>query len=233
VNLQEAARQFKRALAVDPVETVALLGLACVYFWAGRISAAASLADRILKIEPLDLIALAFQGFRYFYDGHYDRALEVFRNFYERDPRHPGSMTLSGWQHFYALSLAYKQRMDEALAIIDEAAATNFNNNHTRMAMMLGHALRGDKQKALQQLNPYFYEWCRRDPTWSHRIACVFAYMKANEEALDWLENAVNLGHINYPLFAEKDLFLANLRGDRRFEELMQRVKREYEEFED
>jgi TolB-like protein/Flp pilus assembly protein TadD len=232
VNLREAARQFKRALAVDPVEPVALLGLGCVYFWAGRISAAASLGDRLRQIEPLDVIALVFQGFRYFYDGHYDRALQVFRNLYEQDPRHPGSMSLSTWQHFYALSLAYKQRTDEALAIIGEAAATNPDNVQTRLAIMLGHALRGDKQKALQQLNPYFYEWCRRDPTWSHRIACDFAYLNAKDEALDWLENAVNLGHINYPLFTEKDLFLANLRGDPRFEQLMQRVKREYEEFE-
>jgi hypothetical protein len=97
---------------------------------------------------------------------------------------------------------------------------------------MLKHALRGDREGALRELTPSFYEWCRRDATWSHRIACDFAYLKANEEALDWLENAVNLGHINYPFFAEKDLFLANLRGDPEFEKLMQRVKREWEEFE-
>jgi TolB-like protein len=232
VNLQEAARQFKRALAVDPVEPVALLGLGLVYLWAGRISAAAPLVDRILRIEPLDLIALAFQGLRYFYDGNYDRGLEVFRNFYEQDPRYPGSMTLSSWQHLYALSLAYKQRTDEALAIIDEAAATNPDNVQTRLAIILGHALRRDKAGALRELTSHFYEWCRRDPTWSHRVACVFGYLNAKDEALDWLENAVNLGHINYPLFAEKDLFLANLRGDPRFEQLMERVKREWEKFE-
>jgi hypothetical protein len=49
---------------------------------------------------------------------------------------------------------------------------------------------------------------------------------------LDWLQNAVNLGHINYFFFAEKDIFLANLRGDPDFEQLMRRVKREWEEFE-
>ena len=59
-----------------------------------------------------------------------------------------------------------------------------------------------------------------------------FLVFTDEKQALDWLENAVNLGHINYPLFAEKDRFLANLRGDPAFEKLMQRVKREWEEFE-
>ncbi len=232
VNLQEAARQFKRALAADPVEPVALLGMACVYFWAGRISEAAAFADRLRQIEPLDVVANAFKGFRYSHDGRYDEALQVWRDLYEHDPRHPGSLSLSAWQCFYAHALAYTQRTDEAFALIDEAEATNPNNKHTRLAIMLRHALRGDKDGALRELTPTFYEWCRRDATWSHFVACDFAYLEANEEALDWLENAVNLGHINYPLFAEKDVFLAKLHGDPGFERLMERVRREWEEFE-
>jgi non-specific serine/threonine protein kinase len=49
---------------------------------------------------------------------------------------------------------------------------------------------------------------------------------------MGWLENAVNRGFINYPLLAEKDLFLANMRGEPRFKKLMKRVKYEWEHFE-
>ena len=85
---------------------------------------------------------------------------------------------------------------------------------------------------AIREMTAESYEWARRDPTWSYRLASDFAHLDAKEEALDWLENAVNLGHINYPFFAEKDLFLTKLRGDPRFVKLMERVKREWEEFE-
>ncbi len=53
-----------------------------------------------------------------------------------------------------------------------------------------------------------------------------------HEQALDWLENAVERGFLNYPYISEHDPFLAKLRGESRFQQLMARVKREWEQFE-
>jgi disulfide oxidoreductase YuzD len=53
------------------------------------------------------------------------------------------------------------------------------------------------------------------------------------KEALDWLENAVNRGIINYPFINTYDSFLDNIRGEERFKKLMERVKKEWEEFEE
>jgi len=52
------------------------------------------------------------------------------------------------------------------------------------------------------------------------------------DDALQWLEHAVDIGWINYPLMAEKDPFLESLRGDPRFQQLMVRAKHEWEIFE-
>jgi hypothetical protein len=52
------------------------------------------------------------------------------------------------------------------------------------------------------------------------------------ERALDWLEQDVDLGMINYPLMNELDPFLKNIRGEERFKKLMERVKYEWEHFE-
>jgi hypothetical protein len=46
------------------------------------------------------------------------------------------------------------------------------------------------------------------------------------------LENAIKMGLINYPLLAEKDPFLNNIRREPRFKKLMERVKYEWENFE-
>ncbi|HUU38348.1 MAG TPA: hypothetical protein VMW46_09125 [Candidatus Desulfaltia sp.] len=51
-------------------------------------------------------------------------------------------------------------------------------------------------------------------------------------EALSWLEHAVARGWANYPLFSRIDPLLANIRSEERFRKLMERVKREWENFE-
>jgi hypothetical protein len=53
-----------------------------------------------------------------------------------------------------------------------------------------------------------------------------------SEEAVEWLEHGVDLGAINYPFLSLLDPYLENLRGDSRFNDLMVRVKREWEAFE-
>jgi tetratricopeptide (TPR) repeat protein len=225
-GLKEAMHQLKYALAGDPNEPIALLGVMCIYFWAGRMRSAISVIERLLQVEPLELIALWGRAACYLHEGDYDLALREWQKQYDIDPKH------WAWQCWVAHGLAYKERIDEALSMAGHCAATSPHHGFKKLALMLIHSLKGDKEAALRELTPDFHEWAWRDPTWSYRLASDFAYLDLKEEALDWLENAVNLGHINYPFFAEKDLFLNKLRGDPRFLKLMERVKREWEEFE-
>ena len=46
------------------------------------------------------------------------------------------------------------------------------------------------------------------------------------------LDNAVRRGFLNYPLVRNFDPFLDNLRGEERFEKLVERVKHGWERFE-
>ena len=61
--------------------------------------------------------------------------------------------------------------------------------------------------------------------------ASTFALSGEKEEAMDWLEHAVEGGWINYPLFSEDDPLLESIRGEERFRELMVKVKRDWEAF--
>ena len=96
---------------------------------------------------------------------------------------------------------------------------------------MLKYSLLKDVQKALEVMTPDFQETCKRDPVWSYNIAMMFSLLNARKEALDWLENSVSRGFINY-LAMERDPFLENIRGEERFKTLMKRVKHEWEHFE-
>jgi len=95
----------------------------------------------------------------------------------------------------------------------------------------LKYGLLRDKEKALQEITPAFRKTCRRDNQWSYFVAVMLALNDAREESLDWLENAVNLGFINYPEL-ERNPYLENLRGEERFKSLMERAKYEWENFE-
>ncbi len=70
------------------------------------------------------------------------------------------------------------------------------------------------------------------DETFSWVLSECYSLLEEKEEALDWLENAANLGFINYPFLSKVDPYLENLRGEDRFKRLMEKVKNEWEHFE-
>jgi len=98
---------------------------------------------------------------------------------------------------------------------------------------MLKHAYQGNREAAFALMtSEVVINAAKTCPEHSYFLAQDFAILGEKEETLNWLENAVGLGLINYPLLAEKDPFLERLRGEERFKELMVRVKHEWETFE-
>jgi hypothetical protein len=88
-----------------------------------------------------------------------------------------------------------------------------------------------DRERAFGEMTPDFQKTCKRDPEWSYYVALMLSLLDAKAEALDWLENAVNRGFLNYPTL-ERVEFLGNIRGEERFKKLMERTKYEWEHFE-
>jgi hypothetical protein len=63
------------------------------------------------------------------------------------------------------------------------------------------------------------------DKEMSWMAAAAFTRVGDPEEALRWLSGAIEMGFINHRFFAEHHPFLATLRGDPRFEALMERAR--------
>jgi non-specific serine/threonine protein kinase len=133
----------------------------------------------------------------------------------------------------YALALIYNNKYEEAFSIIDESAKSDPGNVLTKLGLLLKYGVLGNKKEAFQEMTPDFRKTCRRTYTFAHHVACVFALLDEKEEALNWLESAVNRGFINYPLLAERDPLLENIREEARFNRLMERVKHEWENVEE
>jgi serine/threonine protein kinase len=226
-NLQEGVRHFKRALAIDPNDPDALHWSATTsIMFAGKIEAGAAFLERLKRVDPLNSHNHAYEGEMYLYDGRYDAALEPLRKFLDSEP----DSLLA--QLLYALVLLYRNEVDEAFCIVDEVAPKHPDNVFASMGLALKYGKLGDRERLFALLTPDMENTYRRDGDYSYRLATAMALANARSEALDWLENAVNRGFVNYPLLAERDPFLENLRGEERFKRLMERVKREWEQFE-
>jgi TolB-like protein/tRNA A-37 threonylcarbamoyl transferase component Bud32/Tfp pilus assembly protein PilF len=225
-NPQEALLHYKNALAVNPIELNVLRKLAYTYIVnIGKPAAALPLMERARQVDPLEPWKYLSQGMLHFYDGQYPAALDQCRRFYEADTASPLS------QFFYAWMLVCNEDRDEAFSIIDASAKSTPDNVCTKFGLLLKYGVLKDRKKAFGEMTSDFQRTCKRDPEWSYYVALMLSLLDAKPEALDWLENAVNRGFINYPVL-ERTPLLDNLRGEERFKKLLERAKYEWEHFE-
>jgi non-specific serine/threonine protein kinase len=222
-----ANNHFKKAFSISPDDPLVLLGFLIYYVQeAGRIAAAARLLERLVQVDPLDLGTKWMQGGIHFYNGEYSLALPPWQNLYDIYPENPFA------QFYLAAIMVYLGQLDSAFFIIDKSASATPSNAFTKLGLMLKYAKIEDKDKTFSEMTPDFQKTCHRDITFSHHLAGIFSLLGEKNEAFAWLENAFDRGFINWPLLAEKDPWLANIRGEPRFKKLMERVKYEWEHFE-
>ncbi|MFC1528691.1 hypothetical protein ACFL5B_02150 [Candidatus Latescibacterota bacterium] len=225
-NQKQSIHHFKLALAANPNDSDVLLWLMLGYSLVGKTSAAGPLVERILKINPLNPINHPFIAVLHCWEGKFDLALERANKSIQMEPDH------TVFQFFYALIIAYNQRFDEAFSIIEKMVKTAPEHTFTQWGLFLKYALKREKNKISKLFTREFQNTAERDPQFSSFVASFYSLLGQKEEALNWLENAVNRGFINYPFLNEYDPFLENIRGEERFKKLMERVKNEWENFE-
>ena len=98
-------------------------------------------------------------------------------------------------------------------------------------SLFFKYALQKEKAKALQTLTNDLKIKAEGDelaPLW---MAEAYALIDEKEEAIDWLEILVDWGFFNYPFLNEYNPFLENIRREKQFKKLMEKVKYEWENF--
>jgi tetratricopeptide (TPR) repeat protein len=131
----------------------------------------------------------------------------------------------------YAVALLSSGDTETAISTVDQTAEMDPDNAVTKVALVMKYAVQQDGAAAHALMTPDFVKTCQRDGTFAWHLAGAFALLGEPDEALHWLETAINAGLVNYPMIAEHDPLLANIRGEERFKQLMVRVKKEWKEF--
>jgi serine/threonine protein kinase/tetratricopeptide (TPR) repeat protein len=224
-NMQQSVRHLKEVLTVNTNDLDALLWLSVLYGIIGKPVSASPLINRALEIDPLNSSSHIIKSMQHYYEGRFDLAIESALKGHQMEPENPGSIWCC------ALMLASQHRVEDAISFIDNNVDTTSKHFFLRVSIFLKKALLGENDVS-ELLTDEFITTAKRDFQYSSVFADIYALLGHKKEALDWLENAVNRGFINYPFLSEYDPFLENVRGEDRFKKLMERVKHEWENFE-
>ncbi len=227
-TVERAARHFKKALDIDENHAGALFFLVFAHSAQfGRPSAADQFSVRLATIDPLSPLSMFIVGFHHLVSGRLDEALATFDSILELEPDFHIAV-IQG----QALALLWQDRPEEALGVLAPIAQRDLRDQLTEYAIFLHCAIAGDSVGATEALSENTRKWFWNDPELPWFGASAFALAGAKDEALTWLERAVEKGWINYPLFSVQDPFLESIRGEERFKELMIEVKARWETFE-
>ena len=224
---QEAVARFKRALVNEPNNFDALVWFPCFCAYLGKTGAVEPYVDRLLAIEPLHPMTHFTVWLVKVMNGEFVGALDSMERTYGSYPNDPLI------QSAYAQTLLYRRIENEARPVIDKLCQTAPDFLFGRLVCSLALGLRRKKHEALEILkDPKIEYLARRDFGYSYYVAEAYAAANEKKEALDWLEHALDLGFLNYPFLNELNPLLESIRGEPRFQKLMERVKREWEDFE-
>lgn len=199
-------------------------GLVCV----GKTAEARPYAAEAAARDPLSYLHSLPIALADFYDGHLTSALARFRDSRQRlDP----DGFLATWWVAQAAALAGLE--DEAQTLFDRVAvmgASVFSDTSRLFAL----ALRDDRAGAVAWLESAdsMRAIAVHDEVYPTVIATALARVGEHDRALEWLGHAISWGMSNHRFLAGHNRFLAPLRGDPRFEVLMDRAREKQRAFE-
>jgi non-specific serine/threonine protein kinase len=226
-NLHKAVTHYKIALNSKPDNLEAMGWLGWCYHLVGKTDDAIAIGEKSIKLDPLNTFnQYLFRGVSHFMTGQFKLALEPWFSVYRLQPE------TSLWQLWKALVLMYNDRPDEAFEFLNEAVKESEEDSCSRLLVFLKYAIRSDKKKLTSILTPDFIKAIKMDCQYSWHLAAFYSFINEKDQALEWLEHAVNRGFINYPFLKNHDRLLDNIRSEERFQTLLERVKYEWENFE-
>jgi eukaryotic-like serine/threonine-protein kinase len=248
-----AENAFARALELDPGIVEARILMVFIYLSRGEKQKARAEVARLSKQAPNEPAVYFVKGALHRLDGEYERALRAFDKLSRLDPaaRVVASYNRARvfmYQHrlddalleleqgarvepnhpllktFQAVVLGRRGNVDEAVRVIRGVLEDNPQMDGIRPLLAQQLIKKGDREAARRQLTDRVRDAAEADHDIAYWLATAHAMLGDRDDALHWLERAVELGNENRTWF-EADPNWEGLRTDPRFRELMQRLE--------
>jgi TolB-like protein/tetratricopeptide (TPR) repeat protein len=221
-DLRAAREPLERSLETnrtDP-DALAMSGYLCAL--SGQNERASQLFDEVLDIDPLTPLNHCMPGFVAIMEGRYADALPHYKRFLELDPQNPFAI----WAWTYVL--LRNGRVEEASEAVRELNTEHADSVLAQLAAALFHGVSGDPKAAREAVTDELRAAAKNSELLSRELTHCLALAGESEEALSWLENTVRIGNVNYPFWSQHNEWIACLRTDARFGELMIKVKQDW-----
>jgi TolB-like protein/predicted Zn-dependent protease len=225
-RIQDAVRDLKVAVELEPNNSDTLLLLCNCYLISGRVAAARPLLTRLLAVDPLTPITRCMPGYAEIMEGNLEAAINPYRQMFEMDQSNPMARL------FFAWVLILNRRHDDVGALLKAFPPDQRDSLPGRLSFFLASAAAGRSSEAEAELTAQIEAIARATDVFSRFLAEGFALAGARESAIQWLRVAVDRGFVNYPFLARHDPAFETLRGDSAFETLLQIARRRWEQFE-
>ncbi|MGE5419388.1 MAG: tetratricopeptide repeat protein [Chloroflexota bacterium] len=215
-----------RAYAGKPEDPGIMLWMAHAYCLIGRMESGKKMLKKCTRIDPFNPMLNSVIGWNHFYSGRFDLAVAPLVSACKAAPE--SSMNLF-WR---ALVMFYGRKEDEAYDFISHSIPEPAKDSWSHLSVFLKYVIKHEKGQMRQLLDPDFLKIHRIDPQNSYFIASFYARLGKKKRALEWLENSVEGGFMNYPFMNEFDPFLAGIASEDRMKKLMKKVRNKWEAFE-
>lgn len=211
---ENAEREFKLAIEINANLARAHIGYAGHLSRVGRHDEAVREVKLARELDPLSLIVNTNVGFILYFARRYDEAIKTLNRTLEMEPDF-------AFAHLYlAYTYAAQKLFDKAIVSYERAAELGKNTPSLKIYLGASFAGSGERAKASAILKELSGGENYVSPG---ELAILYAALGKRKQALDALENA----------FAERDLQLQflnsdpgfdSLRGDNKFEAIIERV---------
>ena len=218
LDLNRGVKEQERAIQLNP-------NYATAHHWLGLAFATLRQPDRsiaelkrALELDPLSMIINADFSIIYLYAGRYDAAEAQARKTLEIDPR-------SFVAHYYlGAALQLTRRIKEAIPEFQKAV--ELNNDPYSIAMLAQAYARNGQTDEARKLLAHLNEMAKSAEVPEYALALVYTSLGEKERAIEALEHGFAGGNKSYLFLLPGDPFLDDLRGDPRFEALVQKITR-------
>jgi serine/threonine-protein kinase len=213
----ESAKEFERAIRLNP-------NYATAHHWYGRLTLVMigqldrAMAETKLayELDPVSPIIHADLGGVSLATRRYDEAIQQLRATLEVDPEFY-------WARRW-LGMALELKGDTQGAIAEYKRAIELDDDPASLAFLAhAYASIGHHEEA-RQLLAQLTEKAKTRYVQPYAFALVHLGLGEKDQALDWLEKAVQSAGATFLQFIKTDAFFDPLRGDPRFEAVVQKV---------
>jgi TolB-like protein/tetratricopeptide (TPR) repeat protein len=226
-SLVEGYKYMKKAYDADPNDPSIIMHTAGFSMYLGKPSLSAPLYKKLIDIDPLSAMSYLFEGLSQYFQGNFEKAIEQTQKSLKIDPEFVYSI------FWHPVFLAANNQKNKALELMDQIIKEGrLSEVFKELMLFIKYTLMGLKTQALNSLSNETKKYTWNDPLFSGLMPGYFSLINEKEKALDYLNHAIDRSFINYPFFSQIDPFLKNIRSEKRFKKLMERVKYEWENFE-